>query len=153
MSGVNHIHLLFIMYTSLVLLEYGNSIRVKRKIAFTKNSKFFIRLNGKTNVLNITSIFAHGWSIRINYDLPDSLQKMHKIFRRNTDSFDGANGFPTLLSTLVRKKLCRTFNVPLNISTCGFFCEIKRIIHRSSGSQTEFLQSFLYSECYNDRFT
>lgn len=34
-------------------------------------------------MFNYNQIFAHGWSIRINYDLPETIPKRHQFFKRD----------------------------------------------------------------------
>lgn len=78
--------------------------RVRRKVAFSKNSKFFVskllllilvpitllinqfRLNGKANSVPWVQIFAVGYAVRVNYDLPENIQKRHKFFKRDIHS-------------------------------------------------------------------
>ncbi|GLV31721.1 uncharacterized protein CBL_07481 [Carabus blaptoides fortunei] len=56
---------------------------MKRRVVFRKNSKLFLRLNGKEPILPFTTIFQHGWGFRMNWPLPDTIPGMHKIFRRD----------------------------------------------------------------------
>ncbi|XP_044759104.1 uncharacterized protein LOC123316893 [Coccinella septempunctata] len=132
--------LLFYLLFSLGALTL-NCDRVKRRVVFNKNSKFFIRLNGKTSVLNSTGIFAHGWAIRINYELPDSIPKMNKIFRRSAP--EAENEFSSLATSCVSKHICQLFEHSQADSSCGFFCEIRNIIHSSKGPKADYLKSFL----------
>lgn len=44
---------------------------------------FKVRFNGRENVINRTDIFAHGWGVRVNYDLPDTIQNRFKLFKRD----------------------------------------------------------------------
>lgn len=49
------------------------------------NSPWFqFRLNGKDNLIPWTQIFAHGWGFRINWELPETLPRRHKFFKRET---------------------------------------------------------------------
>ncbi|CAG9772589.1 unnamed protein product [Ceutorhynchus assimilis] len=63
--------------------EFSLKKRVRRTVLFTKSSKFFFRINGKDNVLNYTTLLAHGWGFRINFDLPSTLAQRHRFFKRD----------------------------------------------------------------------
>ncbi|KAK9887736.1 hypothetical protein WA026_000052 [Henosepilachna vigintioctopunctata] len=127
--------------------QIDGSNRVKRKIVFNKNTKFFIRLNGKGDVLNATRIFSHGWAVRINYDVPDSMKKMRSIFKRNVGPQEEENEYSSFASSCISRQICQAFKFTDNNSTCGVFCGIRRIINESGGIQAEFLKSFL-DNCY-----
>lgn len=55
-------------------------------LSFNTSSLFQFRLNGKANVIPWNQIFAQGWALRINYDLPENIQKRHQFFKRDIHS-------------------------------------------------------------------
>ncbi|CAH1974901.1 unnamed protein product [Acanthoscelides obtectus] len=57
--------------------------RIKRKVVFTKSSKYFFRFNGKLNSLNWTQIFAFGYTVRVNFDLPHDIPRRYQFFKRD----------------------------------------------------------------------
>lgn len=123
--------------------------RFKRQIVFQKSSKYFVsigkhfkaaksgilflqlRVNGKENMINHTDIFAHGWGVRVNWDLPDTLSKRFKLFKRdihdNIETLrDGRakEGFSCIVKYLCEYRDFMTSNE----AECGIFCGIGRII-------------------------
>ncbi|XP_045477367.1 uncharacterized protein LOC123682663 [Harmonia axyridis] len=135
--------LILLLVFPLNKLDLLNAHRVRRRVVFNQNSKFFIRLNGKTNVLNATGIFAHGWTIRINYDLPDTIPKINRIFKRDVGPPREEDKFSTLATSCVSNHICQFFTTSQNNTDCGFFCEIRNIIMSSSGPKAGFLKSYL----------
>ncbi|XP_066141817.1 uncharacterized protein [Euwallacea fornicatus] len=124
--------------------EFSIKRRVKRKVLFTKSSKFFFRLNGKENILNYTTLLAHGWGFRINYDLPSSLNQRLHFFKRDVHN-DIDNIENPLFSNMVNcilKRVCLILSQPFMAENCGVFCGIGKIIARSQGIEADFFKTF-----------
>ncbi|KAL1506078.1 hypothetical protein ABEB36_005509 [Hypothenemus hampei] len=124
--------------------EFSLKKRVKRKVVFTKSSKFFFRVNGKENMLNYTNILAHGWGFRINYDLPSTLTQRKQFFKRDVHQ-DIQNVQNPLISGLVNcilKRLCGILSQPYIVRNCGIFCGVVKIIMNSQGLEADFFKTF-----------
>ncbi|XP_071055593.1 uncharacterized protein [Onthophagus taurus] len=128
--------------------EEKNHSRVKRKLVFNKSMRFFSRINGKDNVIKWNTFIAHGWGFRINFELPDSLPKRHRFFKRdihneieNVPTTWGKQGFACML-----KYLCEITARIRSSDQCGIFCEIGILIAESTGTDASFLRS-LTSNC------
>ncbi|KAJ8938425.1 hypothetical protein NQ318_011864, partial [Aromia moschata] len=104
--------------------------RVKRKVVFTSSSKFFFRLNGKLNTLNYTTFFATGYSLRINYDLPSTIPKRYKFFKRDIhrDITSIPDESAVRQFSCVVAHFCNVMSSILMSKNCGFFCGIINII-------------------------
>ncbi|XP_019772538.1 uncharacterized protein LOC109546148 [Dendroctonus ponderosae] len=124
--------------------EFSIKKRVKRKVVFTKSSKFFFRLNGKENILNYTTLLAHGWGFRINYDLPHTLaQRMH-FFKRDihNDIEEIQNPMLANMVNCVLSKACAILSQPFVAKNCGIFCGIGKIVASSQGIEADFFKTF-----------
>nr|XP_015840908.1 PREDICTED: uncharacterized protein LOC107399276 [Tribolium castaneum] len=119
--------------------------RTKRKVVFSKSSKFFVRLNGKDNMLNYTEIFAHGWTFRINYDLPETIPKRHQFFKRDVHAeLDGvADESLRGVYSCILKYVCERVSEVQAAPECGIFCGIGNIILSSLTAESEFFQAFV----------
>ncbi|XP_019868265.1 uncharacterized protein LOC109597079 [Aethina tumida] len=119
--------------------------RVRRKVVFTKSSKFFFRLNGKDTVLNRSDIFAHGWAVRVNYDLPSTIPRRHQLFKR--DIYSEMTSLPIESASegfhCIFRHLCEMFTTVTNSQTSGFLSQIGGIITQSQGMEADFFKSFV----------
>ncbi|XP_050293764.1 uncharacterized protein LOC126734265 [Anthonomus grandis grandis] len=124
-------------------VEFSIKKRVRRKVLFTKSSKFFFRLNGKDNVLNYTTLIAHGWGFRINYELPSSLNQRTRFFKRDVHSEveNIQDPFISKIVNCVLKQVCGVLSQPF-AQNCGIFCGIGRIIASSQGIEADFFRTF-----------
>ncbi|XP_030752611.1 uncharacterized protein LOC115879764 [Sitophilus oryzae] len=148
--------LVLILYMVFCVDSYEFSLkkRVKRKVLFTKSSKFFFRLNGKDNILNYTTLLAHGWGFRISYDLPSSLNQRLRFFKRDVHS-DIENINNPIVSKLVYcvlAQVCSIVSQSFLAENCGIFCEIAKIIASARGIEANFFKS-LADKCqlYQER--
>ncbi|XP_060527186.1 uncharacterized protein LOC132702524 [Cylas formicarius] len=119
--------------------------RVRRKVLFTKSSKFFFRLNGKDNMLNYTDIWAHGWGFRINYDLPHTVPKRNQFFRRDVHSDIANLDDPVLAGALscALRPFCEMLTGHRGEGdNCGVLCGIASLIERTRGTEAAFFRSF-----------
>ncbi|KAJ3666039.1 hypothetical protein Zmor_001495 [Zophobas morio] len=141
--------LFFLMLLSIIPITNGiNSEykhRTKRKVVFSKSSKFFFRLNGKDNVLNYTEVFAHGWTIRMNYDLPESIPRRHQFFKRDVHAELDTITDESILGvySCVLKYICESVANLKVADKCGMFCEIGSIIARTATMESAFFKSFI----------
>ncbi|XP_018323162.1 uncharacterized protein LOC108735624 [Agrilus planipennis] len=133
----------FTLIVPLCFTEHKN--RLRRRVVFVKDSKFFMRLNGRINMLNYTTIFAHGWGFKIAYDLPTTMSKKKLFFKRNSD-FNLEDFYSSWFDKVqfyhIMDQICKHF---LRDSTrrCGVSCKIQNIINSSNGTDGAFFQSFI----------
>lgn len=105
------------------------------------------RLNGKANSVPWVTIFAVGYAVRVNYDLPENIQKRHKFFKRDIHSelLDVPHESARSGISCIVKHLCETVQEIRSSEGCGFFCEIGRIISRWAEGSREALLDVLLS--------
>ncbi|KAF7280671.1 uncharacterized protein LOC143195235 [Rhynchophorus ferrugineus] len=136
--------LVFYMLCSTQGYDFSVKKRVKRKVLFTKSSKFFFRLNGKDNILTYTSLLAHGWGFRINFDLPHTLNQRRLFFKRDVheDIENIKNPVASTIANCVLAKVCSVFLQIFPSNKCGVFCGIAKIVASSQGLEADFFKSF-----------
>ncbi|KAF5307131.1 hypothetical protein FQR65_LT07115 [Abscondita terminalis] len=132
--------LIVLIGIALCYSQEGTHHRVKRKVLFSKNSKLFLRLNGKDNVIPWNQIFAHGWAFRINWDLPDTPLRRHKFFKREVEAarknLKHVQGYSCIL-----KHICHFIKSIKISSNCGIFCKVGHIITQSRGVDVDFFHT------------
>ncbi|PSN41154.1 hypothetical protein C0J52_05219 [Blattella germanica] len=65
-----------------IIVGVESSQRVKRRLAFIKGSKFFLRLNFKAQSFPTTILFAYAAGYKLNFELPDDANKAPFRFHR-----------------------------------------------------------------------
>nr|CAI5851978.1 unnamed protein product [Callosobruchus analis] len=119
--------------------------RIKRNVVFTKSSKYFFRFNGKLNTFNWTQIFAYGYTVRVNYDLPHDIPKRYQLFKR--DIHEDIQNIPDELASqgfsCMLKHICDAYSTLSNATYCGFFCEIGKIVVSEEGMENRFFKRIL----------
>ncbi|CAG9858043.1 unnamed protein product [Phyllotreta striolata] len=122
--------------------------RVRRRVVFTKSSKYFYRFNGKLNTLPYNQIVAFGYTVRVNFDLPHDAKSRYLFFKR--DIHEEISNMPDELAvqgfSCAMKHICMTFSNFQFSDSCGFFCDLGKIIMRENGTEAQFIRNF-FSRC------
>ncbi|XP_057665676.1 uncharacterized protein LOC130899624 [Diorhabda carinulata] len=156
----NSIRLTAIIFLSIFIYNIHCSTdlarsRVRRRVVFTKSSKFFFRFNGKLNTLPYNQVVACGYTVRMNFDLPHDVKSRFTLFKRdihddisNIPNDYNLENFRTAVQGLacVMKQICKTFSNLKFSETCGLFCDIGKIIMRDEGNDALFIKNF-FSKC------
>ncbi|KAG5889373.1 hypothetical protein JTB14_009166 [Gonioctena quinquepunctata] len=151
-SLLSRITLLFAFIIVLLLCSaFGTNgvskSRVRRRVVFTKSSKYFFRFNGKLSTLNYTTIVAFGYTVRVNWDLPHDTKNRFLFFKR--DIHNDIENIPDELAqgfSCALNHVCQVVSSFRKLESCGFFCEIGKIIARETGLEGNFFKS-LMSRC------
>ncbi|XP_017773193.1 PREDICTED: uncharacterized protein LOC108560244 [Nicrophorus vespilloides] len=144
--------LLVVALFSLLLLAPCEEIkhRVRRKVLFSKNSKLFFRFNVKVTILPWGILLAHAYAVRVNYELPDTIQKFYRFWKRNVhEEIETENNIqPGYVHgySCIFSMLCGFVDSVQSSRSCGMFCEMGKIIASSSGLDAEFFKSIV-SKC------
>ncbi|XP_072395557.1 uncharacterized protein [Diabrotica undecimpunctata] len=122
--------------------------RVRRRVVFTKSSKYFFRFNGKLNTVPYNQVVAFGYTVRVNYDLPHDVKSRFQFFKRDIheDLTNIPDQFAVQGFSCVMKHICQTFSNFEFTETCGFFCDLGKIILRENGTEATFIKNF-FSKC------
>ncbi|XP_049871749.1 uncharacterized protein LOC126370756 [Pectinophora gossypiella] len=149
------VYVIILCYTSLIaflLVDFGEAndnahLRPKRYLSFKNNTRFFLRLNFKANMVPWNQIFAQALGFRMNWDeAPDSFHPYHHFQRRSVYNSleilmdkNGLNGYHC-----IRRAICemRQVNEPREI-----YHRILKMVFSQKSSATEKWHNATREEC------
>nr|XP_023017186.1 uncharacterized protein LOC111506366 [Leptinotarsa decemlineata] len=93
-------------------------------------------------------MIAFGYTVRMNWDLPHDTKNRFLFFKR--DIHEDIDDIPDRLASqgfsCVLNHVCKIVSTFKEFESCGFFCEIGKIISRETGLEANFFKN-LISRC------